>query len=912
MLNSDNEMPAEIESNKKGPRSQLGLYRSYLTSPEHRRYITVGRESILADTIAILRENIGKKPKHHQLFIAPRGSGKTHFLSLIEDEIHEDASLKHAYQVVRFPEEANRVCSFADFLLTICEVMQNNDSVEEDDSPWKSLYEKLSTDDDDGKIADILGRAIRDEYRKSKRVFVLMVENLNQILEKQMKSMKSVQALRGFLMGDNGCLLIGTSPMHFGSLTKADQPFYDFFDIQVLDLLTSEDTISLIRKNLEWDKREDLLQNFNGLRPKLRAIHTLTGGNPRLAVMLYELITTESIINVKEQFLKLMDFITPFYQDRMRDLSPQERSVLETIASMRDKVGQLALPKTPGNIAKYMRMGQQQVSSLLARLTKALYLVSFPNPEDARSTIYTIREGFFDLWIAMNQSRSLQQRIPLLSDFFTAFYEQDEARQQKRAEYWQKLDAGEFDADAAENLSYLSTVGKTDEQASEKFKLIPKVLKAGDHESGSLLKRELSLLPIDPTGQWIFDRMNRTEINYLDEISQLIECWETKRQGGLEAFVQSLLELGNQLNYNNWSELKVQFLESQVESIPLSDEKIILRSKLMSFFSETARWDEAELQGKIALSEAESLKIDHIVSITYHNYALVLMNLNRINEAETIINKAIQIDKNNFGENHPETAADLINLSQLYISTNRLDEAESLLIRALSINEEYFGEENENVLVSINNLAQLYLHTKKFVAAEPLINRALKISDQIYGTEHPNYATLLNNLAKLYFDTKRLSEAEFTLRRALNIDEACYGKNHHLVANKLNGLSQILQRSGKLDEAETLLKRALEIDKSNYDEDHPNIARDLNNLALLLKRRGRFEEAKMLMDQQMHILIRYYQNTGFSHLYLSSAIKNYTSLIITQGFSADEAQEKITSLFHQYNVPLPPDLFNEK
>ena len=101
-----------------GPRSQLGIYRSWLTSPEHLRHITVGREALLRDTVDTLRKNAGKKPKHHQLFIAPRGCGKTHFLSLIEDEIRRDPKLTAAYQVVRFPEEANRVGSFADFLLT--------------------------------------------------------------------------------------------------------------------------------------------------------------------------------------------------------------------------------------------------------------------------------------------------------------------------------------------------------------------------------------------------------------------------------------------------------------------------------------------------------------------------------------------------------------------------------------------------------------------------------------------------------------------------------------------------------------------------------------------------------------------------------------------------------------------------
>jgi hypothetical protein len=38
-----------------GPRSQLGIYRSWLTSPEHLRHITVGRDDMLRDTLETLR-----------------------------------------------------------------------------------------------------------------------------------------------------------------------------------------------------------------------------------------------------------------------------------------------------------------------------------------------------------------------------------------------------------------------------------------------------------------------------------------------------------------------------------------------------------------------------------------------------------------------------------------------------------------------------------------------------------------------------------------------------------------------------------------------------------------------------------------------------------------------------------------
>ena len=142
----------------------------------------------------------------------------------------------------------------------------------------------------------------------------------------------------------------------------------------------------------------------------------MTGGSPRLTLMLYKLIADEAVSEVKRQFQILLDRITPFYQDRMRDLGPQERAVLETMATMRDQ------PKTPSAISARMRMKTSQVSSLLKRLSTSQYLRSVENTDDKRSRLYTIREGFFDIWLAMNVSRVARDRFPYLVEFFEHFY----------------------------------------------------------------------------------------------------------------------------------------------------------------------------------------------------------------------------------------------------------------------------------------------------------------------------------------------------------------------------------------------------------------------------------------------------------------------------------------------------------
>jgi tetratricopeptide (TPR) repeat protein len=94
-------------------------------------------------------------------------------------------------------------------------------------------------------------------------------------------------------------------------------------------------------------------------------------------------------------------------------------------------------------------------------------------------------------------------------------------------------------------------------------------------------------------------------------------------------------------------------------------------------------------------------------------------------EAEPLFRRALAIDENSFGPDHPDVARDLNNLALLLRDTNRLAEAEPLFRRALAINEKSFGPDHPNVATDLNNLAALLSATNRLAEAEPLFRRAL-------------------------------------------------------------------------------------------------------------------------------------------------------------------------------------------
>ena len=850
--------------------SNIGLYRSGVTSPERLRRTSVARQHLLDNAIESLRASVGRKSKNHLLFIGPRGIGKTHLLSCIEDAVQSDEALSACVVIVRFPEESNRTLSFADFLIGMCGILKE---VLEEEPLWAKLFAEVQTEEDDARVADRLVPAIREENRRSGRTMLVMLENLGEILDQQIRRKNHVAALRQFFMGDNGCVLLATAPRHFDGITDVSQPFYLFFDTQILDNLSFGETVEVIRLNLEWEERTDILETLDEMRPRLQALYRMTGGNPRLTMMLYELIAHESVISVQDQFLQLLDRISPFYQGRLNDLPPGQRALLECLASMRDQ------EKTPAAIAARMRMSQQETSSLLKRLTSAHYLRADRHPRDKRSRLYTIREGFFDIWLAMSLSRGARRRMPFLLDFFSLFYPSIAAREEKRRQLRAKL-LKEGSDDAERSLDYLSEVGGEGERATAKFDMARTYARRGDFDQTVSYVREAAPLAGDGVSRSIVRIADSTPSapDYLSEIEEMIECWELHRSGELEEFAYRLAEMGEGLTLRTFSETRLAFLRDTLESVGDSEDRIAQRLGIAAVLMDLARWEECEEQQRQALAEATALADSDLVARASNELGQLLQHTNRLGEAEPLMRRALEILLAAYGEQHPEVATCLSNLGSLLHDTNRSGEAEPLVRRALVTAEASLGDQHSTVAIYLNNLAILLKDTNRIEEAEPLMRRALEIDEATLGEQHPTVGNRLNNLAVLLQDTNRIEEAEPLMRRALEIDEAAFGEQHPRVATCLNNLATLLHGTGRLGEAESLMRRALGIAEMAFGEQHTNVAAHNYNLAMLLLPTHRWEQAEPLMRRSLEILDTFRRQTGHEHPQFQLVNESYQAL----------------------------------
>ncbi|HIJ43692.1 MAG TPA: tetratricopeptide repeat protein [Rhodospirillaceae bacterium] len=212
-------------------------------------------------------------------------------------------------------------------------------------------------------------------------------------------------------------------------------------------------------------------------------------------------------------------------------------------------------------------------------------------------------------------------------------------------------------------------------------------------------------------------------------------------------------------------------------------------------------------------------------------------------EAERFARKALELAEQEFGPEHPTTAAFINNLAGLYYRQGRYADAEPLFKRALAIREKALVPEHPNVAASLNNLAELHRAQGRYGNAEPLFKRSLAIVEKTLGPEHPNVATTINNLAVVYENQGRYGDAEPLHKRALAIREKALGPGHPNVGQSLNNLAELYRAQGRYGDAEPLYKRALAILEKALGPEHPNVAASLNNLAGLYKAQGRYGDA---------------------------------------------------------------------
>ncbi len=360
--------------------------------------IFVQRERLAARTVQQVRDSALTGPPSHTLFVGPRGIGKTHLVSLIYHRVKALPELGGHLAVAWLPEDEAGIATFLDLLLAILRALGEDDpALTPRLAPrLDALYESASPEE---KAKALLYELVGD------RPLLLLAENLDHIFAGLRDA--GQKALRAFLQESRFVTMVVTAQSLFSGVSRHASPFYGFFRVEHLSGLSIDEAIELLVKIARREGDADLVQ-FLGTpagRARIRAVDHLVSGNPRLYVIFSEFLTRDALDELVPPFLDMLDNLTPFYQAKMRTLSPQQRKIVDFLSGTRG-----AVPVK--EIGRRTLIGATTAAAQLKALRESGYVRAF---RVGRESYYELREPLMRLCLEVKKQRG--EPIKLFVEF---------------------------------------------------------------------------------------------------------------------------------------------------------------------------------------------------------------------------------------------------------------------------------------------------------------------------------------------------------------------------------------------------------------------------------------------------------------------------------------------------------------
>lgn len=265
------------------------------------------------------------------------------------------------------------------------------------------------------------------------------------------------------------------------------------------------------------------------------------------------------------------------------------------------------------------------------------------------------------------------------------------------------------------------------------------------------------------------------------------------------------------------------------------------------------RFEEAERFNRDALAALPADAALHRAPVLT-NLGIVHILTSRYKEAEGLLAEAIAAHETG-APGSAAHATTLNALGTLLSRQGRHGDAIEMLETALELRRELFGELHPAVSVSLSNLGSALVEAGDSAAAEPYLLKALEIDEQLLGYKHPSVAVLLNQLAGARRDLGDAAGSIGHLHRALDILRQHEGEDgaSPAIATVLSGLGSGHLRLGAYEEAAGYLTDAIAIEERVLGPDSRELAVDLVLLGTVRLGQGRLEEAEALYSRGLRI-----------------------------------------------------------
>ena len=382
--------------------------------------VSTGREKELRRIMQSIRSNrdINDAPNEHILVTGQRGMGKSFLMRRLEIELEDEPGV----HFVLLPEELPHIFSPDAWLDEV--------AVRIGDQPGYGNNALWDSDDSgeswENSLAELLNKL---DDTQPEALLVVAVENLDLLLASAFRSKTAQSRFRTLLEHNFRFMLVASSLKQEIDGDYSERLFHAFHRLN-LSPWEAVDHVTYLKARADHAQTEETQAKAN----KIRAYSEFTGGSPRIAMVLADLLihhdeVQEAAINIQA----LVDELSEYYQDLLKRIPPQSMKLFDSLIRGGEPCSQSELARRVGTT-------QNKISRHFIWLRDFGYIRGLAKIKGRKDISYQVTDRVFVQFYRMRFLYHGKHRSPLvsMSDFLADYYDHRE-RQGKARDF---LDQG--------------------------------------------------------------------------------------------------------------------------------------------------------------------------------------------------------------------------------------------------------------------------------------------------------------------------------------------------------------------------------------------------------------------------------------------------------------------------------------
>jgi len=243
------------------------------------------------------------------------------------------------------------------------------------------------------------------------------------------------------------------------------------------------------------------------------------------------------------------------------------------------------------------------------------------------------------------------------------------------------------------------------------------------------------------------------------------------------------------------------------------------------------------------------------LSAALDSIGIALLHRGCPTEAAPFIERALELRRRLFGDDHPTTAISWVSRARLHRLSGSLADAEADAQRGLAIHSRVYGGDGYPIVADLVELGAIQLHRGAFTAAEQSARHGLAILERLRLEQRDPDATRLKDILGHVLQTRGdYQKATSIYNEILASDRNQVGEHHFKFATHLASFATVKLGQNNLKGAADDLTMAIDIlRKDVHRPRHPNLIDMLTVLGSVQLRQGSRDKARATLNEALEL-----------------------------------------------------------